>query len=60
MIMIVTLSVFAVTISSPSVPFLPDDFYNVGLTVKPMWGLYSNMTAQLVSQVNLVFFLSLD
>jgi hypothetical protein len=34
------------------VAFLPEDFYSIDLLVVPMWGLYANMTAQLVSQIS--------
>jgi hypothetical protein len=41
-----------VSIVSPEVLFLPEDFYSVDLLVVPLWGLYANMIAQLVSQVS--------
>lgn len=31
---------------------LPDDLYSLNLMVVPMWGLYANMIAQLLSQVS--------
>jgi hypothetical protein len=34
------------------VSFLPEDFYSLDLLVVPMWGLYANMLAQLISQVS--------
>lgn len=37
---------------SPSVDFLPEDLYSIDLLVIPKWGLYANMTAQLVSQIS--------
>jgi Paraquat-inducible protein A len=37
---------------SPEKPFLPTDLYQVDLLVAPLWGLYANMIAQLVSQVS--------
>jgi len=51
-VLVVSIAAFRVSIQSPDVAFLPDDFYSVDLLVVPMWGLYSNMTAQLVSQVS--------
>lgn len=41
---------FRVTIKSPDYSFLPENFYKIDLLVAPMWGLYANMTAQLVTQ----------
>lgn len=32
--------------------FLPEDFYSLDLLVVPLWGLYANMIAQLISQVS--------
>ena len=55
--MIVALAAFRISIESPSQPFMPNDIYNINLMVAPMWGLYSNMTAQLVSQVSSHFIL---
>jgi Paraquat-inducible protein A len=31
---------------------LPDNFYSVNLLVVPMWGLYANLIAQLLSQIS--------
>lgn len=42
---------------SPDVPFLPDGFYTLDLLVIPMWGLYANFIAQLVSQISSHFIL---
>jgi hypothetical protein len=41
-----------VRIQSPNFAFIPEDFYSVNLLVVPMWGLYANMIAQLISQVS--------
>ena len=41
-----------VSILSPELQFLPADFYNINLMVVPLWGLYANMTAQLISQLS--------
>lgn len=39
------------TINSPDVQFLPEEFYYLELMVVPRFGLYANLTAQLVSQI---------
>jgi hypothetical protein len=49
-VMIISIVAFRVTIKSPDYSFLPENFYRVNLLVAPLWGLYANMTAQLVSQ----------
>ena len=37
---------------SPQLAYLPDRFYSVDLLVVPLWGVYANMIAQLISQVS--------
>jgi Paraquat-inducible protein A len=37
---------------SPDVDFLPTDFYSLDLLVAPKWGLYANLMAQIISQIN--------
>jgi len=51
-VMIITIVAFRVTIVSPDYSFLPVDFYKIDLVVAPLWGLYANMTAQLVTQIS--------
>ena len=51
-VIVVCLAAFRVSITSPEVAFLPEGFYSADLLVVPMWGLYSNMIAQLVSQIS--------
>jgi len=51
-VIVVCIASFRVSIMSPEVAFLPENFYSVDLLVVPMWGLYSNMTAQIVSQIS--------
>ena len=51
-VLIVSVAAFRVSIQSPDVDFLPDGFYSVDLLVVPLWGLYANMIAQLISQVS--------
>ena len=52
-VLLTTLASFRITIESPShVAYLPDGFYEVNMLVIPLWGLYANMLAQLVSQLS--------
>jgi Paraquat-inducible protein A len=51
-VIIVSIASFRVSIRSPDVGFLPQDFYSINLLVVPLWGLYSNMIAQIVSQIS--------
>jgi small-conductance mechanosensitive channel len=52
-VIVICIAAFRVSISSPeNLGFLPDDFYAIDLLVVPMWGLYSNMIAQIISQVS--------
>mgnify|MGYP002783592630 CR=1 FL=1 len=56
-VLVISLAAFRVSINSPDVAFLPDDFYSINLLVVPLWGLYANMIAQLLSQVSSHFIL---
>jgi hypothetical protein len=51
-VLVVSIAAFWVSIESPDVAFLPEGFYSVKLLVVPLWGLYANMIAQLLSQVS--------
>ena len=52
-VLIICLAAFRVSVNSPSnLAFLPEGFYSLDLLVVPMWGLYANLIAQLVSQVS--------
>jgi hypothetical protein len=51
-ILLISMASFRVTIDSPDRAFLPPDFYSIDLMVVPMWGLYANLIAQLVSQIS--------
>lgn len=51
-VLVVSLVAFNIKILSPDVSFLPDQFYSVELMLIPLWGLYANLIAQLVSQVS--------
>mmetsp|Transcript_47141 Transcript_47141/g.56724 ORF Transcript_47141/g.56724 Transcript_47141/m.56724 type:complete len:1605 (-) Transcript_47141:26-4840(-) len=44
---------FRVTIESPTeFSFIPSNFYFVDLITVPLWGLYANMSAQIISQIS--------
>lgn len=51
-VLLVSLAGFRVSIASPELDFLPDNFYSVDLLVVPVWGLYANMIAQIISQIS--------
>lgn len=38
-------------VQSPDLAFVPDNLYQIDILVVPVWGLYANMLAQLLSQV---------
>jgi hypothetical protein len=50
-VLIVSLAAFNVRVTSPNAEYLPDNFYDVELMLVPLWGLYANLLAQLVSQI---------
>jgi len=50
-ILIIAMVAFRVSISSPEVNFFPEDFYSVDLVLVALWGLWSNMLAQILSQL---------
>lgn len=50
--LVISLVAFRATMENPDWGFLPDVFYSVELLVVPLWGLYANMIAQLISQVS--------
>ena len=50
-VLVISIAAFRISIESPDASYLPDDFYSVEMMVVPRWGLYANMTAQLISQV---------
>jgi len=49
-ILVLSLLNFRISLSSPAV--LPEGFYASDIIVKPVWGLYANLIAQLLSQVS--------
>ncbi len=52
-VLIICLAAFRVSVNSPSnLAFLPEGFYSLDLLVVPLWGLYANLIAQLVSQLS--------
>ena len=51
-VLVMSLVAFQIDVSSPIYDFLPDDFYGLKLQVVPLWGLYSNLLAQIVSQIS--------
>ena len=50
-VLIVSITAFRVSVQSPNVSFLPDNFYSIDLLVVPKWGLYANLIAQLMTQI---------
>ena len=52
-VLIICLTAFRVSVNSPSnLAFLPEGFYSLDLLVVPLWGLYANLIAQLMSQIS--------
>lgn len=51
-VLVISIAAFRVAISSPDVSFLPEGLYSLDMMVVPLWGLYANMIAQLISQVS--------
>ena len=52
-VLLMTVASFNLSVESPDhINFLPDDLYSINMLVVPLWGLYANMLAQLVSQVS--------
>jgi len=49
-ILIITIVAFRISIKSPA--NLPENFYVFDILVVPLWGLYANMLAQVVSQIS--------
>jgi len=48
-----SVAAFNISVNSPeNVPFLPPKLYSLKLMVVPLWGMYANMTAQLLSQIS--------
>lgn len=51
-VLLVSIAGFRISIASPDLDFLPDNFYSIDLLVVPVWGLYANMIAQIISQIS--------
>lgn len=51
-VLLISIAAFRVSITSPNVSFLPEGIYAIDMMVVPLWGLYANMIAQLISQVS--------
>jgi hypothetical protein len=50
-VLVLSMVGFHITILSPKLAMLPDEFYDFEIMVIPVWGLYANLIAQLVSQL---------
>ena len=50
-VLVISLIAFRISVTSPTLTYLPSNFYSVNLLVVPLWGLYANLIAQLLSQV---------
>lgn len=52
-VLLMTLASFKLSVESPdNLSFLPDSLYSINMLVRPLWGLYANMMAQLVAQIS--------
>jgi len=52
-VIVMSLVGFWIAIDSPQgLAFLPNDLYAIKLFVRPVWGLYANLIAQLISQIS--------
>lgn len=51
-VLLITVAGFRIGGKSPLYSWLPEEFWNIQLVVVPMWGLYANMIAQLMSQIS--------
>jgi len=50
-VLVISIAAFRVSIENPDVTYLPEDFYSIEMMVIPLWGLYANMIAQMISQI---------
>jgi hypothetical protein len=48
----VSLAAFNINVESPSISVLPEEFYSVNIVLVPLWGLYANLIAQLLTQLS--------
>jgi len=50
-VLVISIAAFRISIESPDALYLPNNFYAIEMMVIPLWGLYANMIAQLISQI---------
>jgi len=50
-VLVISIAAFRISIESPNTSYLPNAFYAIEMMVIPLWGLYANMIAQLISQI---------
>lgn len=50
--LVVSIAAFRLSVTNPKVGFLTEDLYAFDILVVPMWGLYANLIAQLISQIS--------
>ena len=50
-VLVLSMVGFHLIILSPEVSFLPPNFWKIEISVVPVWGLYSNLIAQVQSQI---------
>lgn len=52
-VLLMSIASFRISLDSPShLDFLPNDLFGIQMMVIPLWGLYANMLAQIVSQIS--------
>ena len=52
-VLLMTLASFRLSVESPDhLSFIPEGLYSINMLVVPLWGLYANMLAQLLSQIS--------
>ncbi|CAB9519904.1 Paraquat-inducible protein A [Seminavis robusta] len=51
-VLLITMIAFRVDAVTPSVEFLPKDFFTLRIRIIPTWGLYANLIAQIISQIS--------
>lgn len=52
-VLLMSIASFRISIESPShLDFLPANLFSVQMMVVPLWGLYANMLAQIISQIS--------
>jgi len=52
-VLVISIAGFRLTVTSPqNIAYLSEDLYSFDMMVVPLWGLYANMIAQLISQIS--------